>query len=64
LSDAFSIQYGLKEGDTLSPLLFSFVLEYTIRKVQMGHADLWSMVMILTCWAKLKYHKEKTKKFY
>jgi hypothetical protein len=34
LSDNFPIQNGLKEGDALSPLLFSFALEYAIRKVQ------------------------------
>jgi hypothetical protein len=34
LSDAFPIQNGLKQGDVLSPLLFSFALQYAIRKVQ------------------------------
>jgi hypothetical protein len=34
LSDVFPIQNGLKQGDALSPLLFNFALEYTIRKVQ------------------------------
>jgi hypothetical protein len=34
LSDSFPIQNGLKQGDTLSPLLFNFALEYAIRKVQ------------------------------
>jgi hypothetical protein len=34
LSDNFPIQNGPKQGDTLSPLLFIFVLEYAIRKVQ------------------------------
>jgi hypothetical protein len=34
LSDKFPIQNGLKQGDALSPLLFNFALEYTIRKVQ------------------------------
>jgi hypothetical protein len=34
LSDNFPIQNGLKQGDALSPLLFNFVLEYAIRKVQ------------------------------
>ncbi|KAJ4438869.1 hypothetical protein ANN_14822 [Periplaneta americana] len=34
LSDPFPIHCGLKQGDALSPLLFNFALEYTIRKVQ------------------------------
>jgi hypothetical protein len=34
LSDSFSIQNGLKQGDALSPLLFNFALEYAIGKVQ------------------------------
>jgi retron-type reverse transcriptase len=34
LSDEFSIQNGLKQGDALSPLLSNFALEYAIRKVQ------------------------------
>jgi hypothetical protein len=34
LSDMFSIQNGLKQGDTLLPLLFNFALEYAFRKVQ------------------------------
>jgi hypothetical protein len=33
-SDAFPTQNGLKQGDALSPLLFNFALEYSIRKVQ------------------------------
>jgi hypothetical protein len=33
LSDNFIIQNGLKQGAALSPLLFTFVLEYAIRKV-------------------------------
>jgi hypothetical protein len=34
LSNKFPIQNGLKQGDALSPLLFSFALEYAVRKVQ------------------------------
>jgi hypothetical protein len=34
LSDSFLMQNGLKQGDALSLLLFTFALEYAIRKVQ------------------------------
>ena len=33
LSDAFPIHCGLKQGDTLSPLLFNSALEYANRRV-------------------------------
>jgi retron-type reverse transcriptase len=34
LSDKFSTENGLKQGDALSPLLFNFALEYAISRVQ------------------------------
>ena len=34
LSDMFPIRNGLKHGDAVSPLLFSFAFEFAIRRVQ------------------------------
>jgi hypothetical protein len=36
MSDMFHIRNGLRQGDALLPLLFSFAFEYTIRKVQVN----------------------------
>ena len=40
LSDIFLIKNGLKQGDSLSPLLLNFVLEYAISGVQVNQDGL------------------------
>jgi len=40
VSDRFPFRNDLKQGDALSPMLFNFVLEYTIRRVQVNQDGL------------------------
>jgi len=40
LSDMFPIRNCLKQGDALSPLLFNFALDYTIKRLQVNQDGL------------------------
>jgi len=51
LSDMFLVKNGLKKGDALSPLLFSFALKYAIRRIHVNQDDLikWYMPTSSLC---------------
>ena len=40
LSDMFPIRNDLKQGDALSPMLYNFALEYSLRRVQVNQDGL------------------------
>ena len=40
LSDMLHIRNGLKKGDALSPLLFNFALQYSIRRIPVNQDGL------------------------
>jgi hypothetical protein len=51
LSDPFPIQNGLKQGDSLSQLLFNFAFEYAVRGIgiKWDIISFWSVLMLIYC---------------
>jgi hypothetical protein len=60
LSDKFPIQNGLKQGDVLSPLIFSFALDYATRKFQESKVGLELNGVVILLGGSINTIKENT----